>query len=336
MNKRSLIDLEDRVLEGARIAEQEALELMDLDGPDIFSLIASANRIRNHFKGNKISLCSIINAKSGNCSEDCSFCPQSSHNSSEIEKFSLVGADIVSRQMDCARKNGADRFGIVTSGKGVAGKDREDVLRMLQHLRAEDSLHRCASLGILSREEALELKEAGLQEYHHNLETARSFFPNICTTHDYQENVDTILAVKEAGLMACCGGIFGLGESPEQRIELAQTLRELDVDSIPLNFLHPIPGTQVQDIQPLRPMEILKIIAVYRFYLPDKDIKVAGGREYNLRDLQSWMFAAGANSTMVGNYLTTTGRDCDADLKMIEDLELCALGHNGNKISNSR
>lgn len=330
MDKRSIIDLEDRVLGGELPGPREALELMEAKGPDIFSLIASANRIRNHFKGNKISLCSIINAKSGNCGEDCSFCPQSSHNSSEIKKYPMVGADAVARQMDRARHGGADRFGIVTSGKGINGKDREAVLRMLRHLRAEDSLHRCASLGIISREEALELKEAGLQEYHHNLETARSFFPNICTTHDYQEDVDTIIAVKEAGLMACCGGIFGLGESPEQRIELAQTLRELDVDSVPLNFLHPIPGTPVQDIPPLRPLEILKIIAVYRFYLPDRDIKVAGGREYNLRDLQSWMFAAGANSTMVGNYLTTTGRDCEADLRMIEDLELCPLGHGKN------
>ncbi len=330
MNKRELLDLEDQVLDGGQISREEALELMGLDGPDTYSLIASANRIRTHFKGNKISLCSIINAKSGNCSEDCSFCPQSVHHSAEINKFPLIGSQKVVDEMGKARSHGADRYGIVTSGKGPGGKDRESILKMLEHLRAEDSLHRCASLGVINKEEALKLKEAGLQEYHHNLETARSFFPNICTTHDYQEDVDTIIAIKEAGLMACCGGIFGLGESPEQRIELAQTLRELEVDSIPLNFLCPIKGTPTEGAPTLPPLEILKIIAVYRFYLPQKDIKVAGGREVNLRDLQSWMFAAGANSTMIGHYLTTTGRDCDADIRMIEDLELKPMGHTSN------
>ncbi len=303
---------------------------MGLEGPDLFSLIASANRIRTCFKGNRISLCSIINAKSGNCEEDCSFCPQSIHHSAEVESFSHVAPDKVVREMNLAKDKGADRFGIVTSGKGLGEKDREYVLDVLARLREEGPLHRCASLGIISREEAVRLKEAGLQEYHHNLETARSFFPNICTTHEYQEDVDTIIAAKEAGLLTCCGGIFGLGESAEQQIELAQTLRELDVDSVPLNFLHPMPGTPTEDNEPLRPMEILKIIAVYRFYLPNKDIKVAGGREYNLRDLQSWIFAAGANSTMVGHYLTTAGRDFQADLKMIEDLDLVALGHTDN------
>jgi biotin synthase len=330
MNKRDLLNLEDRVLEGGYMEEEEALRLMSLEGPDIFSLIASANRIRTRFKDNKISLCSIINAKSGNCEEDCSFCPQSIHHSAEVDPFPHVDPDKVIREMNKARNQGADRFGIVTSGKGPGEKDREYILDVLARLREEGSLHRCASLGIINREEAAQLKEAGLQEYHHNLETARSFFPGICATHEYQEDVDTIIAIKEAGLLACCGGIFGLGESAEQRVELAQTLRELDVDSIPLNFLHPIPGTPAENNKPLRPMEVLKIIAVYRFYLPDKDIKVAGGREHNLRDLQSWMFAAGANSTMVGHYLTTAGRDYRADLKMIEDLELVVLGQTEN------
>jgi len=330
MNKRELLDIEDRVLEGARITPDEALELMDLQGPDIFSLIASANRIRRHFKGIKISLCSIINAKSGNCEEDCSFCPQSLHHSARIKKYPLMGGEAVSESMNHARESGADRFGIVTSGKGAGRRDRETILKMLEHLRSEDSLHRCASLGIMGREEALQLKRAGLEEYHHNLETARSFFPSICTTHDYQEDVNTVIAAREAGLLTCCGGVFGLGESAAQRIELAQTLRELNVDSIPLNFLHPICGTPVEDFLPLRPLEILKVVAVYRFFLPDKDIKVAGGREHNLRDLQSWMFTAGANSTMVGNYLTTTGRDYRMDLQMIEDLDLCAVAREKN------
>jgi len=183
-------------------------------------------------------------------------------------------------------------------------------------------VHRCASLGVINEEQALALKEAGLQEFHHNLETARSFYPNVCTTRSYDENAASVRAAKSAGLRVCSGGIFGMGENNRQRIELAEELRDLGVDSIPLNFLNPIKGTKLENAKPLRPIEILKIIAVYRLFLPDRDLKVAGGREANLRDMQSFIFFAGANSTMVGNYLTTKGRDAAADLKMIEDLEM--------------
>ncbi len=192
----------------------------------------------------------------------------------------------------------------------------------MAHMKDEVNIQRCASLGIIDEATARRLKDAGVEEYHHNLETARSFFPNICTTHDYEEDVATVRAVKSAGLKACCGGIFGMGESREQRIEMAFTIKELDVDSIPMNFLNPIKGTQLENAEPMAPFEILKTIAVYRLIFPDKDIKLAGGREKNLRDLQCMMFAAGANSTMIGNYLTTFGRPASEDLQMINDLGL--------------
>ena len=162
--------------------------------------------------------------------------------------------------------------------------------------------------------------------YHHNLETARSFFPEICTTHDYDEDVETVRIAKEAGMKVCCGGIFGLGESPDQRVELALTLRELDVDSVPLNFLNPVPGTRLEGARNLTPMECLRIIALFRFFLPDRRISVCGGREPNLREFQSWIFMAGASGTMVGNYLTTSGRDRETDLQMFQDAEMTLGG----------
>ncbi|MEK6546493.1 MAG: biotin synthase BioB [Nitrospinota bacterium] len=315
--------IEEKVLKLKDIDFSEAYQLMTIDDSCIFDLLASSNRIRERFKGKSISLCSIINAKSGRCPEDCAFCSQSIHHKSSIQEYPLVETDKILEGAKMAITHGAHKFGIVTSGKGINdGNELDKICDSVNTLRSKIPIHRCASLGILSREAFTRLRDAGLQEYHHNLETARSFFNNVCTTHTYDEDVETIRFAKDAGLRTCCGGVFGMGESVEQRIELAFTLRELDVDSIPLNFLHPIRGTPMENIPSLKPIEALKIIALYRFILPDKDIKVAGGREYNLRDLQPLLFAAGANSIMVGNYLTTKGRNYREDLQMIEDMGL--------------
>lgn len=315
--------LESKALENQPLSLDEALFLFRLDESDVFDLIASANRLREKFKGKKISLCSVVNAKSGRCPEDCIFCSQSTHYKTDIKEYPLLRSERIFEKAEEAVTQGAHKFGIVISGKGINGEQElNEICKSIRKLKEDGKIHRCASLGILSKSELIKLKEAGLEEYHHNLETARSFFPYICTTHDYEEDVETIRNAKSLGLRTCCGGVFGLGESPEQRIELAFTLKELDVDSVPLNFLHPIKGTKVENLLPLKPLEVLKVIAVYRFLLPTKNIKVAGGREYNLRDLQSMIFAAGANSTMVGNYLTTKGRDYKDDLQMIKDLGL--------------
>ena len=322
---------ESKAMAKERLTINEAQELLDLPTSYIFELIAAANRVRRHYKGDEVSLCSIINAKSGKCPEDCAFCSQSAHATTQAPEFDMVEAKDVVEGARSAIEAGAHKFGIVTSGYGFSGRgkkgDVESVLAAVEAMKNSVEIQRCASLGIIDYDVAIKLKEAGVAEYHHNLETARSFFPNICTTHEYEEDVETVRAVKKAGLKACCGGIFGMGESNEQRIEMAFTLLELDVDSVPMNFLNPVKGTKLENATPIPPLEILKIIAVYRMILPEKDIKVAGGREKNLRDLQCLMFAAGANSTMVGNYLTTQGRSAKEDRQMIHDLELTLKEH---------
>ena len=308
---------------GAPITEDEALRLTGLSGNEAFALFLSASRVKEHFVGNDVHLCSIINAKSGRCPENCSFCAQSAHHRTNAPVYALVDEE---QMVACAReaeKNGSSCYGIITSGTGIAkGEELERICRAVRTIRATTSIAPSCSLGIIDRETAQALKKAGVDTYHHNLETARSFFPQICSTHDYEEDVETVRVVKGAGMKVCCGGIFGLGETAAQRVELALTLRELDVDSVPLNFLNPIEGTRLADADFITPMECLSTIALFRLILPDKKITICGGRERNLRDLQSWIFLAGANGTMVGNYLTTTGRPAEQDWQMLRDLEL--------------
>jgi biotin synthase len=272
-----------------------------------------------------VHLCSIINAKSGRCSEDCAFCAQSAHHKTDAPVYGLVQEERMLESARAAEESGSACFGIITSGTTVRGAELDSILAALRKIRKETSILPSCSLGIIDEETALKLKEAGMDTYHHNLETAESFFPNICTTHPYEDDVNTVRAVKKAGLKICSGGIFGLGESPAQRIEMAFKLKELDVDSVPINFLNPIEGTRLEGAANITAQECLKTIALYRFILPGKRITVCGGREKNLRDLQSWIFFAGANGTMIGNYLTTLGRNIDVDLKMFSDLGLTTV-----------
>lgn len=313
----------ENVLAGHNVSTDEALKLTEANGSDLHLLFAEASRIREHFKGDSVSLCSIINAKSGRCAENCAFCAQSASHKTDTQVYPLVDEEqIVSCAKD-ADKNGARCYGIITSGTGIKpGAELERICNSLRRIKNETSIDPSCSLGIISEETATLLKEAGMVTYHHNLETSRSFFPNICTTHEYQDDVNTIKAVKNVGLKACCGGIFGLGENFGHRVEMAETLRELDVDTVPINFLNPVEGTRLADAKFLTPMECLKIIALYRFILPKKSLTVCGGREKNLRELQSWIFLAGASGTMTGNYLTTPGRLPELDRQMIKDLQL--------------
>lgn len=324
MNMRQFIQkTAENVLAGQTISTEDALKLTAASGSDLHLLFAEASRIREHFKGDSVSLCSIINAKSGRCAENCAFCAQSASHKTDTQVYPLVDEEqIVSCAKD-ADKNGARCYGIITSGTGIKpGTELERICSSLRRIKNETSIDPSCSLGIISEETARLLKDAGMATYHHNLETSRSFFPNICTTHEYQDDVDTIKAVKNVGLKACCGGIFGLGENFSHRVEMAETLRELDVDTVPINFLNPVEGTRLADAKFLTPMECLKIIALYRFMLPGKSLTVCGGREKNLRELQSWIFLAGASGTMTGNYLTTPGRAPELDRQMIKDLEL--------------
>jgi len=270
-----------------------------------------------------VILCSIINAKCGGCPEDCAFCSQSVHHQTDIASYPLLPSDEIIDTAKKAFSEGATEFSIVTSGRGISEeKEISSLAETFSKFNENLNIPSCASLGLLDLDTALKFKAAGLKNYHHNLETAKSFFQNICSTHTYEESVDTVRIAKSAGFRVCSGGIFGMGESPRQRVELAFILKELDVDSIPMNFLNPIPGTPLESIPPLKPLEILKTIATYRFVFPKRDITICGGREINLRDLQALMFIAGANGTMLGNYLTTRGRASQEDLQMIKDLEL--------------
>ena len=317
--------LTGRIINGEVITHAEALELSQMEGSALFPLFCAANRIKEHFVGDKVYLCSIINAKSGRCPENCSFCAQSAHHKTDAPVYSLVDED---RMVACAHeaeKNGSSCYGIITSGTSInKGEELARICRAVKRIRQETGITPSCSLGIIDYETALALKDAGVETYHHNLETARSFFPNVCTTHDYEEDVETVRVAKEAGMKVCCGGIFGLGEDTSQRVEMALTLRELDVDSVPLNFLNPIPGTRLENAINITPMECLQTIALFRMILPSKKISVCGGREKNLRDLQSWIFFAGASGTMIGNYLTTTGRAAEEDWQMLKDLNLSA------------
>ncbi|HVN97467.1 MAG TPA: biotin synthase BioB [Syntrophorhabdaceae bacterium] len=318
----NVLELKTRAIERKDIGAEDALVLYRLGMERPFSLMAAAAEIREYFKGKKVNLCGIVNAKSGLCPEDCKFCAQSVHYCTEAPKYPFIGkADIVEKARR-AKASGAHMFGIITSGTRIDDEGEWDEIYQAVRDISSLGLKPCVSLGMLDAERAHTLKKAGLYRYHHNLETARSYFDNICTTHEYQEDVDTVVAAQSAGLSTCSGGIIGLGESMEQRIELAMTLKGLDVDCVPFNILNPRPGTPLQHVPHLSPVELLVTIAIYRFILSDKDIKLCGGKESNLRQLLPLGIVAGCNSLMIGDYLTMPGRSPELDAEMIKDLGL--------------
>ena len=319
-----LKNIEEKVLGGRKISRQEAIFITTLSGQDIFDLFSSANRIRTHFRGNTVDLCAIINAKSGACPEDCSYCAQSARSSAETRTFSLVDKKTIIEKAQEAYEGGARRFCIVTSGKKASSTDLDKIAGMVAAVRKLGLLP-CATLGLLSGEELMLLKAAGLERYHNNLETSERFFSEICTTHTYQDKIETIKKVKSSGLSLCSGGIFGLGETWEDRIDMAFALRDIGPDSVPVNFLTPVKGTRLGLQKLLAPFEALKIISLYRFILPDKEIRVCGGRIQTLGELNSFVFPAGADGLLTGNYLTTLGRNFEDDLKLIDHCGLKAL-----------
>lgn len=324
------VKLAAEVIKGKKLFPDEAAEIISAPDEELFILLAAANNIRRHFHGNKVKLCAIVNAKSGRCSENCSFCAQSAHYKTEVKEYPLIAKEALVDAAKAAEKfMQATCFSIVTSGKSVfTDKEMASISSAVNTIASETRLNRCVSLGTLSRQQIKELKSQGLSRLHHNLETAESFFGQVCTTHAYAERLKTIKLAKEEGLEVCSGGIFGLGETLEQRIELAFTLRELQVESVPINILNPIPGTPAyENHKPTTPLEVLRLIATYRFILPEADIGVFGGRERSLGSLQPLMFIAGANVTLTGDYLTTKGQPPEKDLQMIEDLGLAVETH---------
>ena len=314
-----------RVLAGGHVTRDEALPLFQLEThADIFDLIAWANRIREHFKGNKIHLCSIVNAKAGACSENCSFCAQSAAYQTDSPRYGFVDPEPVQEAADEANRNGVTAVGLVAAWKGLKeGPMLDEVCDRIRDLAKSGKTRPDASLGIIkSQAVADRLKEAGLECYGHNLESSQRFFPKHCTTHTYEDRIETIRYLKNAGIKICSGGIIGMGETREDRCDLAFALKDLGANVVPINILNPIKGTPFEKNPPLPPMEILKTIACFRFILPRQEIMIAGGRTVNLRDLQSMVFAAGASALMVGNYLTTLNQPVEKDLQMLKDLGL--------------
>jgi biotin synthase len=313
-----------RVIAGGEVTRSEARALfaLDITGEAIHDLFYAAGKVRRHFHGNRVTFCSILPTKFGNCSEDCAFCAQSAHFDTGIEAHPMMDGAAVTQACTHARDNGASAFGIVNSGRGPNKREWPKIMEAVEAMKAVDGICHCATLGTLSEEQARDLKAAGVRRINHNLETSQEYYPQIVTTHPWQERVNTVRLAQKVGLETCVGCIFGMGETIEDRVSLAFSLKELNPSVVPLNFLFPIPGTPLADAPRLRPMEILKIVAVMRLLLPRQDLKVAGGREKNLRDLQSWIFHVGATSALIGNYLATAGRANADDLQMIEDLEL--------------
>lgn len=311
-----------RVIAGGEVTRDEAHQLFQFEGEDRYDLFYAAHKVRRHFHGDHVTFCSIVASKFGHCSEDCKFCAQSIHFDTGITPHAMMDAADVAGACKDARDRGASAFGIVNSGRGPTKHDWNRVMDAVHAMKEVDSICHCATLGTLTEEQARDLKAAGVRRINHNLETSREFYPQIVTTHTWQERVNTVRLAQRVGLETCCGCIFGMGESIADRVSLAFSLKELNPNVVPLNFLFPIPGTPLEHVQPLRPLEILKIVAVMRLLLPRQDLKVAGGREKNLRDLQSWIFYVGATSALIGNYLATLGRANEEDLRMIEDLEL--------------
>jgi biotin synthase len=324
-NHPRLAELGSRVLGGEMISRGEARCLFELEsGADIFELMAWANRIRERFKGNQVHLCSIVNAKAGACSENCSFCAQSSFYQTGSPKYGFVDPEPVLEAAEEANKNGVTALGLVAAWKGLKeGPMLDEVCARIEELAKSGKVRPDASLGIIkSQAVADRLKQAGLECYGHNLESSKRFFPNHCTTHAYEDRIETIGYLKKAGISICSGGIIGLGETREDRCDLAFALREAGANVVPINILNPIKGTPFENNPPLPPMEILKTIACFRFILPRQEIMIAGGRTVNLRDLQSMVFLAGASALMVGNYLTTLNQPVEKDLQMLKDLGL--------------
>lgn len=306
---------------GAAIDEHTAVSVLGASHGELPEILHAAHTVTSRRFGREVSLCAIANVRSGNCSEDCVFCAQSSHfTGTPAPSYPLMPVDEIRECADKAGKSPLEFFSYVTSGRALPQKFLDHVCEAVDGMRDKSFCH-CASLGCLDYESLKKLRESGVVRYHHNLEASESFFPNVCTTHSYADRIRTVRDAKKAGLEVCCGGLLGLGESHGQRVELAMAVAAEEVDSIPLNFLVPIPGTPLENVEPLQPLEILLTIAMFRLTNPHAEVRMAAGRAA-LRSLQSFIFHAGCNGLMVGDFLTVSGQGIENDLTMLEDLGL--------------
>ena len=321
----ALVNVADFIIDGGRLDDVTALRLLMLDDSRVYDLMYAAHLVKQKYQGDKLHRCSIVNAKSGACGEDCSFCGQSAsyQKETDVDTYPIMNAEEILKAADIATEHGSTNFGIVTAIKGVQeGPMLDSICEAIRTIKARGQVAPDASLGVVTSDVLGKLKDAGLEVYHHNLETAQSHYSNICTTRDWQENFDTVKRAKATGVEVCCGGILGMGESIEQRVELMQQISSLEPEHIPLNFLVPVKGTPLENAETIKPMDCLKAISVFRLTNPTSDLFVAGGRIQHLRQLQPFIFMAGANGMMVGDYLTTEGRTREDDLEMVTDLGL--------------
>lgn len=308
--------IKQEVLKGKLIGKKEALYLAD---QPLDELCSSANEIRKYFCGENFDICTIVNGKSGKCSENCKFCTQSSFYTTETEIYPLMETDEIVKQAKYNEKRGVLRYSIVTSGKNLTEDEVDKVCESIKAVKEQTGIEVCASFGLLEEEQFKKIKQAGVNRIHNNLETSRRNFPNVCTTHTYKDKIASIEAAKRAGLNICSGGIMGLGETMEDRIDMVLTIRKLGIRSIPVNMLNPIPGTPFGNNLCLKNDDMCRIVAVFRFLVPNASIRLAGGRGM-LPDKGVKCFQSGANAAISGDMLTTSGISIEQDMKILEDL----------------
>jgi biotin synthase len=304
------------------ITPEEALAILELPDDDVPALVERAHQVRLEHAGPEVEVESIISAKTGGCPEDCHFCSQSRHWDTPVRPEPFLDTAALVEAARRSQEKGATEFCIVLAVRGPDERIMSQVLRAVDALHANTDVHVACSLGILTPDQAIRLHEAGVRRYNHNLETAKSHFPNICTTHTWDERWETCQMVLDLGMELCSGGIFGMGETKEQRVEFAFQLKELQPREIPMNFLNPRPGTPLADNTLVEPLDAIRTIALFRLMFPDVVLRYAGGREVTLGELQSMGMLAGINGIIIGNYLTTLGRSPDEDLQMLAELEM--------------
>lgn len=319
--------LANRILEGGEpIARDEALAVLNSSDDELLEVLQAAYLIRKNWFGKKVSLHVLNNAKSGVCPEDCSFCSQSKSSNAEVEEYEMRTADEIVAGAKDALGMEALRYCVVTSSRAPSESEMNIITEAAGRIKEENpNLELCASMGFLTEEKATRLKESGVDRFNHNLETSANFYPSICSTHQYEDRVETAKIVKKVGLDLCCGGLIGMGETREDRVDLALALKELKTDSAPINFLDPREGTDLEDHERVTPNDCLRTLCMFRFVLTHAEVRIAGGRETCLRDLQPFSLYP-ANSMFTNGYLTTGGSGYEADKRMIEDAGF-ELGH---------
>lgn len=311
--------LAEKAISGISPTMEEALAVLKAEDDELLPIMHAAFRVRRHYYGKKVKLNMIINAKSGLCPEDCGYCSQSIVSTAPVKKYTMLDKETLLAGAREALSRQAGTYCIVAAGRGPTEKELGQVIEAVKEIRETMPLKICACLGLLKDHQAEQLAEAGVHRYNHNINTSKSNYSSITTTHTYDQRVETVQKAKQSGMSPCSGVIIGMGESDEEIVEMAMTLREMDADSIPINFLNAIPGTPLENAIPTPPIKALKTLALFRFICPSKELRAAGGREVNLRSLQPLALYA-VNSLFVGDYLTTEGQDVSADHRIIEDL----------------